>query len=409
VRQSTFLRRSFEAIVGQAGQAVGILAVTVAVSRVARPEARGEFVLLTTIPQLGTYVVALGLPAAILASVASDPSSRQRMATLAAGSAVATGVVLTAASYPLLAIANATIPPAYLLLAGNTSVAWLILVSWLYFGEQRFLRAGVIRTVPLVLATPAVVLVASHDEASVVGLYAAWVVPAVLVSLVTAALLHRQGGYQACTATEVKERVSYGLKFSIGQIAQLGALRLDQWFVAVMASTQALGIYSIAAASSEGVLVAATAIGVVVFSDTAKGSTDATFRRQLIGSLIAVIGLAGILALIAPVLVPALFGTLYASAVTPLLILLIGTPGLVALRLATNRLAGMGSPGLASSCSIVTLVGTVCLDVVLIPRSGMNGAAVASSIGYSLGGAVGLASLRRRSRSTTTRRLAHVA
>ncbi len=330
------------------------------------------------------------------------------MASLAGVAAAASGVLLTAIGAPLLSAVGGTVPPLPILLAGNTSVAWLIFVGWFYFGEQRFLSAGAVRTIPLLAAAAVVPVVALSRRVTTEALYISWVVPSLVVGVVVVGVLHRHPGFGRFSISDARRSLSFGLRFSAGQVAQLGALRLDQWLVAAIVSTQAVGIYSIAAASSEAVLVAATAIGVVVFSDTARGSTDMAFRRQLIAALTAVTLLAGLLAMSAPTLVPALFGERYAGATTPLLILLLGTPGLVLLRLITNRLAGLASPGTASVCSVVTLLVTVALDLLLIPRLGINGAAVASSVGYSIGGVAGAASLRRRTRQAPTTQLANV-
>jgi O-antigen/teichoic acid export membrane protein len=210
--------------------------------------------------------------------------------------------------------------------------------------------------------------------------------------------LARETGFGYIQLSHVRELWAYGLRFSGGQIAQLGAQRLDQWLVAVMVSTAAVGIYSIAAAASESVLLVATAMGIVVFSDTAQGSSPASFRRQTRTCLIAVLASGSVLALVARSAVPFIFGARYAAAATPLLILLCGAPGLVVLRMVTNRLAGLGAPGGASVCSLAALIATSGLDVALIPNMGINGAALASAIGYTVGGASAILALRRTTR-----------
>jgi O-antigen/teichoic acid export membrane protein len=398
MRDRRFFLRAAGSVVGQAGQAGSLLVLTVAVTRVAPPSVRGEFVLLTSLAQIGTYVVALGLPAAVLNAAASGRFLLRELASVAAVSAVVVGTVLTAVAFPLLRAAGATRPPLTMLFIGNASVAWLIFAGWFYFGTQRFLRGGIIRTLPIAGAAVAVVLAAHLGHSGSSALFAAWVVPSALVGAGVAVALARETGFGYIQLSHVRELWAYGLRFSGGQIAQLGAQRLDQWLVAVMVSTAAVGIYSIAAAASESVLLVATAMGIVVFSDTAQGSSPASFRRQTRTCLIAVLASGSVLALVARSAVPFIFGARYAAAATPLLILLCGAPGLVVLRMVTNRLAGLGAPGGASVCSLAALIATSGLDVALIPNMGINGAALASAIGYTVGGASAILALRRTTR-----------
>lgn len=397
VRSRSFVRRATESTLGQVGQAAGLLALTIAVTRVAPPALRGDFVLLTSLSQMGTYVVAAGLPAAVLAVTASGESPESEVVSIAGAGAVSIGVILTAVGVPLLGSVGAYTPPIPLLFLGNFSIAWLILSGWFYFGSGRYLRGGMIRTIPIGASAVGVLLAGSVGRATPAALYVAWTVPAAVVGGFVAAQIARDTGFGRIRLAPLRRMISFGGRFAAGQVAQLGALRIDQWMVAAMASTSAVGVYSIAAASSESVLIAATAIGVVVFSDAASGATNDSFRVHLRISLAAVVGSSVILAIAAHTVIPVVFGDRYAGAADPLMILLAGCPGLVTLRLVSNRLAGLGAPGTASVCSLAALITTVGLDVVLIPALGIRGAALASAIGYSVGGATALAVFRRGS------------
>jgi len=80
--------------------------------------------------------------------------------------------------------------------------------------------------------------------------------------------------------------------------------------------------------------------------------------------------------------IPAVYGSQFKPAIVPAQIILLGLAldglgGVI-----TGFLYGIGRPGLNSCAMAVGLAVTVILDVVLIPRYGAPGAAVASAVAY---------------------------
>jgi O-antigen/teichoic acid export membrane protein len=149
---------------------------------------------------------------------------------------------------------------------------------------------------------------------------------------------------------------------------------------------------------SEGLLLATTAIGLIVFLDSAKHGSSTPFRRRFATTVLVSCAAAGLLALVAQPLTSLLFGHRYDSAIALTRILAIGTPGLVTLRLVTNRLSGAGRPGTASVYALVAFAITTSLDLILIPAQGATGAAWASAVGYNVGGMVALLTMQRVNR-----------
>jgi O-antigen/teichoic acid export membrane protein len=88
------------------------------------------------------------------------------------------------------------------------------------------------------------------------------------------------------------------------------------------------------------------------------------------------------LGLVAQWLVPALYGSAFSAASTALILLL---PGFFALAIETvvmNFLAGDGSPPIVYLAPLTGLVINLGANLFVIPRWGINGAAVTSSVGY---------------------------
>ena len=95
-------------------------------------------------------------------------------------------------------------------------------------------------------------------------------------------------------------------------------------------------------------------------------------------------------------LLPVIFGSSFSAAQSPFLWLLPGAFGYVALGVFSSTLVA-SAPGLSSVGPLVSLVVGLVLDVLLIPRFGADGAGIAASVAFLLGGAAALLLFRRRS------------
>jgi O-antigen/teichoic acid export membrane protein len=79
-----------------------------------------------------------------------------------------------------------------------------------------------------------------------------------------------------------------------------------------------------------------------------------------------------------------LFSAGFLPAYPALLILLPGVVLLGTAKILTNDIAGRGYPHYNSITSAISLIATVALDFVLVPTRGIVGAALASTLAYSL-------------------------
>jgi peptidoglycan biosynthesis protein MviN/MurJ (putative lipid II flippase) len=73
-----------------------------------------------------------------------------------------------------------------------------------------------------------------------------------------------------------------------------------------------------------------------------------------------------------------------------------GTIALALAKVASSDLAARHKTGYASAFGIVSLVVTVAFDFLLIPRLGINGAAIASSVAYLVNTVLLLGALKRQ-------------
>ena len=96
-------------------------------------------------------------------------------------------------------------------------------------------------------------------------------------------------------------------------------------------------------------------------------------------------------------LLPLVFGHNYDGSVEPFLLLLPSALGFVASSVFSNALLASGAPALSSLGPVVSLIIGVALDLILIPKHGASGAAIAASAALICGGIAAAVAYGRRS------------
>lgn len=170
---------------------------------------------------------------------------------------------------------------------------------------------------------------------------------------------------------------------------QFLAYRVDYWLLDHYYGDQELGLYALAVRLSQLFWVLPLLFASIILPAVAGGTLDrdagkmhALIRTTNLVNLAA--GLA--IFLLAPWLLPFLFGAEYVPSVSALQILL---PGVILFCYSTFLAAWFGGRNqlrVNFAGSVICLLVILILDLVLIPRFGIRGAAWASSIGYGITG-----------------------
>lgn len=184
--------------------------------------------------------------------------------------------------------------------------------------------------------------------------------------------------------------LSYGARVWIGALSGTILVRLDQTILAPLAGVHELGLYAVAVNLSDLLLVAHSAISLVLFASDAQESRD---ERMYLGSRLSILVnvMLGI-AIGAPVVLwlSLLFGNGFIPAAPAVLILLlgniVGTPG----SLAGTAMSARGHPGYRSASIVIAAVVNATLVVVLSPPLGAVGAALAMLTGSLIGSGMNL-------------------
>src|SRR6185312_3254300 len=118
-----------------------------------------------------------------------------------------------------------------------------------------------------------------------------------------------------------------------------------------------------------------------------KVRVERTLRAYRATVLLTLMGIVASAAL-GPVMLPLVFGQAFRPAVGPFLILLPSAIGFATQGLFSQAALASFAPGRSSLGPLVALITQTALDLVLIPRSGASGAAVAATTALIIGGAV---------------------
>jgi len=183
----------------------------------------------------------------------------------------------------------------------------------------------------------------------------------------------------------LKEAFSYGLKDHIGNAAQQLNTRLDLFILAAYLLPSEIGFYSLAFMLAELVWYVPDSIGMVLFPKVSAGdritSGVQTARINRIALLLIII-ICAFLGLIGRVVISVIYGSAFLPAYPVMLFLLPGIAGLTVAKVLSKYISGIGKPLLTSAGAILGLIFNIPLLILLVPRLGIIGAAIASSVAY---------------------------
>jgi O-antigen/teichoic acid export membrane protein len=381
-------------VAARAGALAALLAATLLLARDGGPALVGVYALLHVLPGLVGVVLTCGLAVAVPYFLAGPRDGDRRLPltivaiALAGGTA---GAALWTAAAPLAAPALLEGFDAGLMAAAGAAVLTrtaVVTAKACSQGSDDLPGASRVIFTEELLFLPAYVAwrTAGADGAAAV------VLGLVLADVATAALawsrLVRRGLFTGAgrpSARLARELASYGMRAQVGGlIAQLN-LRLDFVLLGALAGPAVLGVYAIATKFAELLRIVTMALTYVLypaFAREGRARAAARARRLLPRAGLLTAAAAVLLALAAGAVIVLVYGAAFASAVAPARIILAGLALEGVAAVITAYLYGAGRPGLNSCAMAAGLVVTVALDLLLIPRHGAVGAAVASAAAY---------------------------
>jgi len=366
-------------------------ALVVIQSRFLDPEGRGRFVLVVLtvsilarlFGQLGVAVTSLSGEGDLRPLVGRALAWTALLGAGGAGVILLAGGVINAFGLRLAVIAAPALVPNIL----NACISGVLL------GRARVRLWNVIQVVQPVATLVGLLIVVVVLGGGVDAAVGAWTISYFVTSVV--ALV----GARDLWLPPVRARIFDGLGRRIAwlavamgfvQIVNLIGYRVELFVLQHYKGLSAVGVYSVGMQAAEAIWLipaaVASAVTGPVVHETEEGATR-QIRSACAKGLLYTGGVAVTIGVIAPFVIPWVFGDQFRGAVRPLVLLL---PGVVAYAPVTILVVYLtvrrARPRLSLYVSLIGLVVTGAMSVVLIPPYGASGAAGASAIGYAAGG-----------------------
>jgi O-antigen/teichoic acid export membrane protein len=372
---------------------VALLGTAVLTARVFGPGGRGEYTLATLFVTLVVTLGSIGLGAAAAYHAARETWPRP----VAFGNPTVLGLLLGLALFMgcagVIWVGDVTLrglPKADLALASLAVpfVLAVLIIQSVYQGFRSFREFNLITIAQAALPLPLIgtaILLGGGVRAAI----GATVVASVLVFVGVLAYARRSTAIAwRLKLPYVRALASYGVRAHPANVLAFLGYRLDVFLVDAFKGAAAVGLYGAGVVIAEGLWMPSQAVSTALFPTIAAERTES--GRRSITPLVArntlwlTAILAGILIFVAAPAVDLLYSSRFSASASVVRIL---APGIVLFsgaRILGNDIAARGRPLVNSVVAAINVVCNIGLNVVLIPRYGIDGAAWASTASYSL-------------------------
>jgi colanic acid/amylovoran biosynthesis glycosyltransferase len=199
----------------------------------------------------------------------------------------------------------------------------------------------------------------------------------------------RKIGPEATGQYRLRDAMSFGLRAHVSNVITFLNYRLALYLVSFMLGATATGTYVLAVQLAEMLWLFSGAASSIVYPESAANSKSPEALEAMVtkvATLVVQVTLAGALvaAAISVFAIPLAFGEGFRGSVAPFIILL---PGIVTwsyMSIISNALAGMGFQKVNIHGALLCLAISAVCGVVAIPVLGTSGAALASTVAFSI-------------------------
>lgn len=362
-------------------------------ARMLGPVGRGEYAAIIIWPTAIVGMLAIGMNQAIAFHLGQRTLTVSEVAT----ATTAIGLVQSALS---IAVGLLVVPHALAKYSASVQHLGIVFVLFtpalifsgfpanLFQGLQDLLRFNLIRVLaPFTYCAGLLGLYVAHrgDLNSVIGWQVAGYVAALALGLAMVWSLLKPG--LQWNKTAIPHLIHFGFRTQATNLANYFNQRIDQLILSLFVPPEQLGFYAVAVTLSIAVTVFPQAAGIVAFSrgssqqrEDARATIGSSFRASLLWLLVS----CSALYLFAPFLIRHVFGGAFDGSIVACRILIPGALMIGLNQVLYNGASALGRPGLPSFAEGVSMAVTAVGLYLLVPRFGYIGAAIVSSIAYTI-------------------------
>jgi len=395
-----------------AGGQFGCIAIAalaeICYARLLGPAPRGLISLCLMATALGSMVGSLGSEAVVVVWISKFRGQDRALWLPATCVWVVTGSLLAAGAWGVLywefhpSFLKGITPGLALavLAAIPVTVSFSVMMA-LLVGEERFSARSLIALANRIAALLAFLLIllplGRRAETAIIGNLIGLLVAVGIACFALQDYLRSAWQFVRARA-QLMPTILFGIRGQAGTLASFFSYRLDVFVVNYFLDASQVGLYSLGVVISEALWQLPAIVAVALFPRTARtvGTEADQFTSMILRQVSFITFVAAVLlALASPVVIPLVFGARFAPSVPVIWWIL---PGTIALSLGKVVAADLTARGLINHLPISAFIGfvlTFLLDFLLIPRLGIQGAAIASSMAYLASGVYLLAVIQR--------------
>ncbi|MHB8502277.1 MAG: oligosaccharide flippase family protein [Candidatus Acidiferrales bacterium] len=383
------------------------LATNIILARSLGPTGRGVYAIAILVPSIITMVASLGIGQANVYYVSRASLEKRRLVASSLAAAILVGI----AAYALLVLAVwlwgqrtlMGVEPRFLLL-GGLSLPFTLAATFMQgvlHGERRFVQLNAVLLSQSASLAVFLLILLFVPVDKLLASVAAWTASSILTGLLAVALVGQHTPISlAIHLPTVRAMLRYGSLTYLGTLTSFVNYRFDLLLVNVFSGATQVGFYAVGAGVAEIIwflpnsVYIALAPRVAAAPDEESGHLSAQATRSI---LVLAAASAILLALAAPFAISAFFGPAFAPSVLVVWLLLPGIVTFSGWKIMSCYLLGRNALKRDLTAAATAMIVTLALDFSLIPGYGFRGAAVASSIAYTIAMLVDLIWVVRRS------------
>jgi len=386
-----------------AGLPLGLV-LSILLARILMPAGRGELAIIMLVPAFLMQFVDPGFGNSIIYFMGQGKYNAGQFASVMFWMSIIGGLLAlllfkiisifpTMSTWMGLTIGSSDIFLMYLSLSTVTFMLLTQYYSAIILSSSRAIEYNLIRLLPTsiqILLVASVALVGEFSLALVVGCYFFSLLVTALASFLFVWSAIPNASRYLLLKPEydlLKDAFSFGLNGYVARVFAFAGLRLDAFLLAAMMSSADVGMYMVAVALAEKISMLPDSLSTVLFPRVAASTGDdgvnvTTMACRHTGFLVGLVVL-GLVALSRPLII-LLYGSAYSGSVSALVALLPGVAALSVGGVVSSYITGKGHPEYGVPAAMVSLVANVAANLYLIPRLGILGASLASTISYTL-------------------------
>jgi O-antigen/teichoic acid export membrane protein len=386
----------------------GIALVTnIILARSLGPTERGTYAVAVLLPTILALVANLGIGPANVYHVSRGSLDKKGLVacSLAAAAIVGLGtygllilLVVSLGGRALLGVSSG-----YLLL-GGFSVPFALAASFMQgvlHGERRFVELNVVMLAQALSFTVLLIVVLFLSADRLGASVAAWTASTVLSGLLAIAFVRQRTPISlAIDPATMKAMLRYGSLTYLGTLTSFVNYRFDLLLVSIFSGATQVGLYAVGAGLAEIIWFLPNSIYIALAPRVAAAPEEESSKLSAQASrsvLFLAAGAAIVMAAIAPVAIFIFFGSAFAQSAVAVWLLLPGIVTFSGWKIMSCYLLGRNLLKQDLGAAAVAMIVTLALDLMLIPSYGFRGAAVASSVAYTIAMLVDLYWVVRRS------------